>query len=96
VGTIGVVAGVEADVISEDVEPISMVKIWQAGISSAIIKGKNKLRRISIIIAAHKVRSSAINQLLTESSYRYPAGKIYIYPEYEIMDFVENWVGFAA
>lgn len=77
VGTIGVVVDVETAVISEDVEPISMVKTWQAGISNANIKGKNKLRRISTIIAAHKVRSSAINQLLTESSYRYPAGKIY-------------------
>ncbi len=63
---IGVVVGVETDVISEEMEPISMVKIWQAGISNANIKGMNKLRRISIIIAAQEVSSSAINQLLTE------------------------------
>jgi len=77
VGTIGVVVGVETAVISEGVEPISIVKTWQAGISNANIKGMNKLRRISIIIAAHEVSGSAINQLLTESSYRDPAGKIY-------------------
>ena len=66
VETIGVVVGVETDVTSEEMEPISMVKIWQAGISNAKINGINRLRRISIIIAARKVSSSAINQLLTE------------------------------
>ena len=40
---------------------------------------KNKLRRISIIIVAHQVWRCSINELLTESSHRYPAGKIDIW-----------------